>query len=204
MRSDVLIFSPFRLDSVNQELWRNAERIGLRPKAFAFLSYLARHPQRLVTKQELLRNLWPSASVSEELLRGYVRELRAVLGDDAKAPRYVMTVATRGYKFLPRVSAASLWPSTAPLADERDGASFTPDDIARYLESIFPEKVIPSRIARQLCEIAGSSAIQSAGLTREISVLRPSPPGARSARWNATHACAEFVPRPQRGPGQRW
>jgi urea transport system substrate-binding protein len=98
-----LLFSPFRLDSINQELWRGDEAIALRPKTFAFLCYLARHPRRLVTKQELLTNLWADVSVSQDLLRGYVCELRWALGDNATTPRYLATVARRGYKFLPEV-----------------------------------------------------------------------------------------------------
>jgi urea transport system substrate-binding protein len=108
-----LLFHPFRLDSVNQEFWRGDDAIDLRPKTFAFLLYLARHPRRLVTKQELLTNLWPDVSVSQDLLRGYVREIRSALGDDARTPRYLATVARRGYKFLPEVITS---PSEEPGA----------------------------------------------------------------------------------------
>ena len=57
-------FSPFRLDTVNQCLWRgrgraDEERILLTPKAFALLRYLVEHPGRLVTHDELLDALWP-------------------------------------------------------------------------------------------------------------------------------------------------
>src|SRR4051812_6142011 len=100
----LLLFPPFRLDTANEELWRDAQQLTLRPKTFAVLSYLARNPQRLVTKRELLSNVWARVAVNEELLRGYVRELRLALGDDARAPRYLITVPGRGYKFVPRVT----------------------------------------------------------------------------------------------------
>jgi urea transport system substrate-binding protein len=103
--SGLLLFPPFRLDTINEELWRDSQRLAVRPKTFAVLSYLAHHPQRLVTKEELLSNVWARVAVNEELLRGYVRELRVALGDDAKAPRYLATVPRRGYKFLPEVIA---------------------------------------------------------------------------------------------------
>ena len=99
----ILVFPPFRLDTLNQELWRESDRLALRPKTFDVLLYLVTHAQRLVTKQELLDNVWKETIVSDELLRGYVRELRQVLGDDAKKPRCIETVAGRGYRFLPRV-----------------------------------------------------------------------------------------------------
>jgi DNA-binding winged helix-turn-helix (wHTH) protein len=94
-----LVFHPFRLDIDNQEFWRGDHAIALRPKTFAFLLYLARHPRRLVTKRELLTNLWADVSVNDDLLRSYIREIRAALGDDARTPRYLATVARRGYKF---------------------------------------------------------------------------------------------------------
>jgi urea transport system substrate-binding protein len=107
MPSDVLLFPPFRLDVQNQELWNGSRSVALRPKTFAVLVYLARHAQRLVTKEELLRNVWASVSVDSELLRGYVAELRLALADDARAPRYLATISRRGYKFLPRVTFES-------------------------------------------------------------------------------------------------
>jgi urea transport system substrate-binding protein len=104
MPTDILLFPPFRLDVQNQELWNGSQAIAIRPKTFAVLVYLARHAQRLVTKEELLGNVWANVSVGAELLRSYISELRLALGDDARAPRYLATVSRRGYKFLPRVA----------------------------------------------------------------------------------------------------
>jgi len=100
---DTLVFQPFRLDLANEQLWRESTLIPLRPKTFGVLLYLARNAQRLVTKQELLENIWTDTVVSDELLRGYIRELRETLGDDARKPRYIETVPARGYRFLLRV-----------------------------------------------------------------------------------------------------
>jgi DNA-binding winged helix-turn-helix (wHTH) protein len=97
------VFPPFRLDAANEQLWRGSTLIPLRPKTFEVLLYLARNAQRLVTKQELLENIWKGTVVSDELLRGYIRELRETLGDDAKKPSYIETVPARGYRFLRRV-----------------------------------------------------------------------------------------------------
>jgi urea transport system substrate-binding protein len=95
-----LVFPPFRLDVANEQLWRGSTLIPLRPKAFEVLLYLARNANRLVTKQELLEKIWPDTAVSDELLRGYIRELRETLRDDAKKPRHIETVPARGYRFL--------------------------------------------------------------------------------------------------------
>ncbi|MGH8563435.1 MAG: winged helix-turn-helix domain-containing protein [Gammaproteobacteria bacterium] len=57
----------------------------MRPKAFRLLRYLAEHPQRLLTQEELLKAVWQHTYVNEGSLRGYIRELRGRLGDDVKA-----------------------------------------------------------------------------------------------------------------------
>ena len=81
-------FSPFRLDPVNQCLWRGdgpaEERILLAPKAFAVLRYLVEHPGRLVTQDELFEALWPKTYVQPEVLKSHIAAIRAVLGDDAR------------------------------------------------------------------------------------------------------------------------
>jgi len=63
-----LLFAPFRLDPVNERLWHNSHLLPLRPKAFAVLRYLVKHPGRLVSREELLQAVWPNTYVSEGLL----------------------------------------------------------------------------------------------------------------------------------------
>ena len=98
----VLHFSGFRLDTINQQLWHDAERLDIRPKTFQFLLYLARNPQRLISREELLSKVWGEAPAAEGLLRVYSFELRQLLGDDAKHPRILETLNRRGYRFLPQ------------------------------------------------------------------------------------------------------
>ena len=98
----MLHFLGFRLDTINQQLWRDSERLEIRPKTFQFLLYLVRNPQRLISRAELLANVWDSAPAAEGLLRVYSFELRHLLGDDAKHPRILETLNRRGYRFLPR------------------------------------------------------------------------------------------------------
>ncbi|HKW64357.1 MAG TPA: winged helix-turn-helix domain-containing protein [Candidatus Acidoferrum sp.] len=109
----VFVFTPFRLDTANEQLWRGSNLLTLRPKTYEVLLYLVQNSQRLVTKLELLEKVWPDAVVSDELLRGYIRELREALGDDAKKPKYIETVQARGYRFLLRVE---LEPPPLPLS----------------------------------------------------------------------------------------
>ena len=58
-------FEDFRLDPVNARLWRGAEPLALPPKVFDVLYYLVTHPDRLVTKAELLDTIWPNTAVTD-------------------------------------------------------------------------------------------------------------------------------------------
>jgi DNA-binding winged helix-turn-helix (wHTH) protein len=72
----------------------------VRPQTFAIFRYLAEHPERLVSKTELLRAIWGDTHVSEEGLRDYIREIRKALSDNSNSPRFVETVLERGYRFI--------------------------------------------------------------------------------------------------------
>ncbi len=101
-------FPPFRLDTVNQCLWRGEgvaeERILLAPKAFAVLRYLVEHPGRLVAHAELLDALWPKTYVQPEVMKSHIAAIRAVLGDDARKPIFIETLSRRGYRFIAPVT----------------------------------------------------------------------------------------------------
>jgi predicted ATPase/DNA-binding winged helix-turn-helix (wHTH) protein len=112
-------FHSFRLDTVNQCLWRRREgrddeRIRLRPKAFAVLRYLVDHAGRLVTHDELLNALWPDTFVQPEVLKSHVLDIRQALGDRAKNPQFIETLPRRGYQFIAPVRDVSP-PAFTPL-----------------------------------------------------------------------------------------
>lgn len=84
-------FPPFRLDTVNQCLWRRKhggpdERLLLKPTAFAILHYLVTHAGRLVTKDELRAAVWPDTSVKPDVLKRHILDIRVALGDHPTLP----------------------------------------------------------------------------------------------------------------------
>ena len=97
-------FPPFRLDLRAEQLTRDGTPIPLRPKTYAVLRYLAQRPGALVTKRELLDAVWDGAAVSEDVVRLSAGEVRAALGDDRAAPRFIETVPRRGYRFIASMS----------------------------------------------------------------------------------------------------
>jgi len=88
-----LLFPPFRLDPVNQRLWREGQEIPLRQKTFAVLRYLLEHPDQPVTKAALLDALWPGVYVNDIAPGVCIQELRRALGDERKTPRFIATAA---------------------------------------------------------------------------------------------------------------
>ena len=99
MLREIILFPPFCLDPINQQVRQGDQVLLLRPKLFAVLQYLVEHAGRLVTREEILGEIWPNTYLSEAVLRGYIRDLRTVLGDTAEAPRFIETVPRRGYRF---------------------------------------------------------------------------------------------------------
>src|SRR5262245_29071797 len=95
-----LAFGPYELNPATGDLISESGLVPLTPKALALLGYLASHPGRLITKNELLDTLWPDVFVTDGVLKVCVREIRRALGDDAHAPRFIETAHRRGYRFI--------------------------------------------------------------------------------------------------------
>jgi DNA-binding winged helix-turn-helix (wHTH) protein len=108
---EVFHFDEFMLDVQERRLLRGAEAVRLSPKAYDVLVALVRQQGRLVTKDELLRRLWPGSFVEEGSLNVHVSALRKALGEDAHRPIYIETVAKSGYRFVAAV--------TCDMADEK-------------------------------------------------------------------------------------
>jgi TolB-like protein/DNA-binding winged helix-turn-helix (wHTH) protein/cytochrome c-type biogenesis protein CcmH/NrfG len=94
-----LDFGRVVLDLQRGCLLLDGREITLRPKTFAVFCYLAQHPNRLVSKQELMAAVWPGLVVSDDTLVQSVGELRRALGD--AGARMITTVPKRGYRFEP-------------------------------------------------------------------------------------------------------
>jgi DNA-binding winged helix-turn-helix (wHTH) protein len=108
-----LSFDGFELDEVEARLTCDRKPLALAPKPFAVLCALARKPGCLVTKSDLLDAVWGHQFVSESVLKTTISDVRAALHDDAKQPRYIETVACRGYRFIGKTKEA---PVATPVA----------------------------------------------------------------------------------------
>lgn len=103
----VFRFGPFRLDTEAYRLSRETAVVAASPKLLDLLGHLASRPSKLVTREELFSALWPDVIVSDNALTQLVSELRQLLGDPPAKPRYVQTVARRGYRFIADVEGVA-------------------------------------------------------------------------------------------------
>ena len=138
-------FGPFRFDESNECLWRGLQSIPLRPKAFAVLKYLIGHKGVLVTKQQLLDDVWPETFVGEAVLKDCIRQLRQALHDDPKTPQFIETSHRRGYRFI------------APLV-EANSAQVVNDEFASVTTAALP-RISPSGVPSVSTKILGREIV---------------------------------------------
>lgn len=154
-----LRFDDFELDEGNARLTCAGRVIALPPKAFALLCELSRQPGRLLTKDALLDAVWGHRHVSESVLKTAIGQVRAALADDAEEPRYIETVARRGYRFIARTPAQP--PQAAADATISVSTSTTPAMIGRTvaLARLHESWAKAVKGQRQLVWIAGDAGI---------------------------------------------
>jgi Tol biopolymer transport system component/DNA-binding winged helix-turn-helix (wHTH) protein len=109
------LFGPFRLDPQDQMLLRDGEPVPLSPKGGQILRYLLQRPGELVSKDELLRELWQEQIVEEGALVQQVSHLRKALGDNPRSPSFILTIPGKGYLFNHPVTFEV--PEISPMAD---------------------------------------------------------------------------------------
>jgi DNA-binding winged helix-turn-helix (wHTH) protein len=148
-------FGVFELDSNTGELRRKGVRVKLHAQPFQVLLLLVQRPGEMLTREEICRELWPDGTFVdyEHGVNSALNRLRQALGDSASNPRFIETLARRGYRFLAPVERIGNQPSAAsnpaelnptspaaeqnssPASDERtsflDSVLATPEDLPK-------------------------------------------------------------------------
>jgi DNA-binding winged helix-turn-helix (wHTH) protein/predicted Zn-dependent protease len=91
-------FGPFLVDADKQLLLRDGEQVPVTPKTFQILLALIRHNKEVVTKDDLMKEVWPDTFVEEANLSRNIFLLRKALGEDPPDHRYIVTLPGRGYR----------------------------------------------------------------------------------------------------------
>ena len=96
-------FHDIRLDPKAFRVVRGGLPVSLEPKAFEVLLFLVENQGRLIEKRELLDHAWPGTVVTESAMTRVIADIRKALGDEAREPRFIETVPTKGYRFVAQV-----------------------------------------------------------------------------------------------------
>ena len=140
-------FGLFEVDLHTGELHKQGLKLKLTGQPFDVLAMLLEHPGEIVTREELQKKLWPADTFVdfEHGLNTAVKKLREALGDSADNPRFVETLARRGYRFIyPVEPVAAMFPppSEAAVRDNRSSVRWpatVPVGTVEYMPKVPPE-----------------------------------------------------------------
>jgi DNA-binding winged helix-turn-helix (wHTH) protein len=137
-------FDRFELDANLFELRRDGRAVNVQAKVLDLIFYLVRNRGRLVSKQEILANVWSGVFVGEASVSHAIMEARKALEDPADDPRAIVTVRGRGYRFVAAVVEGLAPELPAEVANDANSATAA--------RSVFPARGIRwggARIARK-------------------------------------------------------
>jgi DNA-binding winged helix-turn-helix (wHTH) protein/Tol biopolymer transport system component len=167
-------FESFRIDLTHRQLFRDDEPLPIGLKVYDTLVLLIRHRDRVVGKDEIISSVWPDSFVSEDSLTQSVSALRRVLLDDPAQPKFIATIARRGYRFIGavaelRAAASTTTEGVAAVADRAPGVLPTlPVPVARSPGA-------PQRWVWPAAVLAAAVALATAWLRLAASSSAPTP-----------------------------
>lgn len=115
-------FGPFQFDLTPGELHKHGVRLRLQNQPAKILAYLLEHRERIVTREELEKVLWSDGTFVDfdGGLNAAMNRLRRVLSDSADSPRYIETIARRGYRFIAEIEPVTRPEVPVPVVSQSD------------------------------------------------------------------------------------
>src|SRR6266487_7145554 len=104
-------FGPFRVDARERRLLRDGEVVPLTPKVFGILLVLVQNKGHILSKDEVIRLVWPDTTVEEGNIARNISTLRNALGERPRDSKYIQTVPWRGYRFVANVKEVTEEPA---------------------------------------------------------------------------------------------
>ena len=129
----IFAFGDLELDTEAFELRRALAPVRVEPQVFDVLAHLVTHRDRVVTKEELLDEVWGDRFVSESALTSRIKDARRVVGDDGRRQAVIRTVHRRGYRFVAPVEERGARDGTVGPSTDGDMAPVPPR--TRYARS---------------------------------------------------------------------
>jgi len=147
-----LSFGPFRLNPTRRVLLRDGKPLRLGSRALDLLIALVDSGKDLISKEDLLKRVWPDTFIEEANLRVHIAALRKLLGDEGTGDQYIGTVAGRGYCFVApvvRLDEAAGNPVSAPSPPPAEAARHLPASITRVIGRSESVEAISNQLARR-------------------------------------------------------
>jgi len=178
-------FGPFRLDVAERKLVWEQDNVALTPKAFDMLVALVGRAGHLVTREELLREVWRDTFVEEANLNYTVSLLRKALGDAPDEPIYIQTISKQGYRFIAtvrRVPSLTISPvnTSPPTSDETTARPAPQSALPARWRRAGPRFAIGAGLAGVVAGALTVGLASTVGRLREYVPLLSAPPHIRS------------------------
>ena len=157
-------FGEFQIDVAARTLRREDESIALNRRAFDVLLYLIQNPGRILTRDELLKNVWPDSFVDENSLAQSISALRRALGEKPGDNSYIVTLPGRGYQFVSPVrvvapKSLSTLPETGISAGDTAGQLLLQQHTVRTSVTIEKEEQVRQRRFRSAWAMIGTGTL---------------------------------------------
>ena len=153
---ELIQFGKFQIDARARTLRREEEIVALNYRAFDVLLYFAQNPGRALTRDELLKNVWPDTFVDEHSLAQSISVLRRALNEKPGDNSYIVTLPGRGYQFVAPVQVvATENPTVVP--DAATAASHSRSGL------LFQQQTIRTSVITEESASAGTAALPEAG-----------------------------------------
>src|ERR1700742_5259809 len=154
-------FGLFEADLQSGELWKAGRRIKIQSQPFKVLSALVERPGEIVTREELQLRLWGKDTIVDfdHSLGTAINKIREALGDSADSPRYIETLAKRGYRFIAPVNVLHLPSPDIDLTDPSQTTTQTTEpssphgDTASEHSFVAATGALPSRTAPRYAQL---------------------------------------------------
>jgi predicted ATPase/DNA-binding winged helix-turn-helix (wHTH) protein len=186
-----LHYPGFDIDTRRGELRVDGRAVALRPKTFALLTHLVRHPGRLLGRDELIEAVWRDVIVSDDSLVQCISELRSALDD--KSQRLIRTVPRRGYIFDVRPIGSNFGEGVPPQAQALPASADLGDGVGQARALAASSARVTNNLPAQLQPLYGRAKDVNAltrllELSRVVSVIGPTGIGKTRLAQAVVHA----------------
>ena len=188
-------FGEFRIEALVRTLWREEEIVTLNRRAFDVLLYFVQNPGRILTREELLKNVWPDTFVDENSLAQSISGLRRALEEKPGDNSYIVTLPGRGYQFVAPVQIVAT-ENVAIVPDAPTVASHSPGGL------LFQRQTIRTSVITEENQQLSLPAPPRRGVVRLVAVLAIAVIAVSGIYgWKQFHRAPPTNPAPNGSPG---